>query len=329
MIMRRSIFVAPIALLTTACTMRPWTPSASVTYSGEAWAPARYVTVPAQPDIVARWQLPPTNPWARYEKYTLMTALDSVPRTEPMPDVTQLDIVHKANSAGVRVGTAGLPNDTMWMVDLRGAASVAFGAALSQTAREPVSLVLTFNNWPAENELIPAEEALSALITFAPKLPGAGDIGTRPVFLLDSWRLAYRFDEPDDDVTDNRYIINNTDLPDPASLRAQGITRVVYVVEDLDETETEEDDLHQMFLAYQAAGITIYMVDLDFLSRPVIVRDRWVEVLGPRYYYCYERHTLIDDVRFYARARGGFGGVHSGPSPLRGGGHWGVGGGGG
>ena len=326
--MRRAAVIAPLALLTSACTMRPWTPSTSVAFWSEEPPAARYVTVPSQPELIARWQLPPMNPWARYEKYTLLTALDSVPRTAPMPDVTQLDVVHKANTAAARIAAAGLPNDTMWVVDLRGAASVTFGAQLSQAAREPVSLVLTFNNWPAKNELIPAEETLAALIAFQPRLPGANDVGTRPVFMLDAWRLAYRFDEPDDDVTDNRYILNPSDLPDPSTLRASGITRVVYVVEDLDETSQEEDDLHQTFLAYQQAGITIYMVDLNFLAKP-IVHDRWNEVLAPRVCYIEYRSTLIDDPSFYARARGGFGGIHSGPSPLRGvGSAWGWGGGG-
>jgi hypothetical protein len=314
-----SALALPIALLSSACTLRPWTPSTSVAFWSEDPPAARYMTVPSQTEIITRWQLPPTNPWARYEKYTLLTALDSVPRTAPMPDVTQLDVVHKANTAAARVAAAGLPNDTMWVVDLRGAASVTFGAQLSQSAREPVSLVLTFNNWPAENELIPAEETLAALIAFQPRLPSANDVGTRPVFMLDAWRLAYRFDEPDDDITDNRYILNQSDLPDPQTLRANGIRRIVYVVEDLDETEHEEDDLQAAFLAYQDAGITIYMVDLSFLAKP-IVHDRWNEVLAPRVCYIEHRRTLIDDPLFYARARGGFGGIHSGPSPLRGGG---------
>jgi hypothetical protein len=329
--MRRSLVVAPLALFAGACTMRPSTPSTSVAY-GEETLEAHYVTVPSQGDVIARWQLPPTNPWARYEKYTLLTALDSVPRTAPMPDITQLEVVHRANAAAARVAYEGLPNDTMWLVDLRGAASVAFGARVAQSAREPVSVVLTFNNWPAEHELIPAEEALAALIAFQPKLPAANDVGTRPVFLLDSWRLAYRFDVPDDDVTDNRYVLSETDLPDPSALRAQGITRVVYVVEDLDETDREEDDLNATFLAYQAAGITLYMVDLAFLAQPLEPRRTIIEYLGPRYYFCVHRHTLLDDSAFYIRARGGFGGVHSGPSPLRGGAVvWGtrVGGGGG
>ena len=210
----------------------------------------------------------------------------------------------------------------MWVVDLRGAASVAFGASMRAIAAEPVSNVPTFNNWPAENELVPAEEALSALVSFAPRLPNA-DVGTRPIFLLDSWRLAYRFDEPDDDVTDNRYILSQTDLPDAGMLRNQGIRRIVYVVESLDDTSTEEDDLHAAFAAYQAAGIEIYMVDLGFEEQR-FERERWYDFYRPRILWIEERRTIIDDPAFYARARGGFGGIHGGltwgPGGFHGGG---------
>jgi hypothetical protein len=315
---RDALLAAPIAALASGCAMRPWTPSVSVAYYGEEAPPPRVVAVPGQPELVARWQLPPTNPWARYEKMTLIASLDSQPRAAPLPDVTQLDVVHRAQASAARVAAAGLPNDTMWVVDLRGAASVAFGAQLSRSAREPVSLVPTFNNWPADNELVPAEEALAALISYAPRTPDATATGTRPVFLLDAWRLAYRMDETDDEITDNRYIIYPSDLPDPSVLRANGISRVVYVVEDLDETTQEEDDLHPIFAAYQAAGVAIFMVDLNFLARP-IERDRWYEVLPPRRLYIEERVVIVDDPHFYARARGGFGGIHGGPSPLRGG----------
>lgn len=324
---RDTLLAAPIAALASGCAMRPWTPSVSVAYYGEDPPAPRAVAVPGQSELIAKWQLPPTNAWARYEKMTLLTSLDAHPRTAPLPDITQLEVVRHASAAAGRVAAAGLPNDTMWVVDLRGAASVAFGAQLSRAAREPVSLVPTFNNWPADNELVPAEEALAAMIAFSPRLPDPAATGTRPVFMLDAWRLAYRFDEPDDDITDNRYIIYPSDLPDPSVLRANGITRVVYVVEDLDETTQEEDDLHPIFAAYQAAGVSIFMVDLNFLARP-IERDRWYEILPPRRLYIEERVVIIDDPHFYARARGGFGGIHGGPSPIGRGGHWGGFGGG-
>jgi hypothetical protein len=314
--------VLPVAFLA-GCSLRPWTPSTVVAYWGDDTPNPQSFTVPSQTEALARWQLPATNPWGRYSKYTLLTVLDSVPRSITLPDISQLEVVVKADAAAYRVSQAGLPQDAMWMVDLRGAASVTFGASLSRRAREPVACVPTFNNWPAENELIPAEEALAALtVGMQPRLPQATDVATRPVFMLDSWRLAYRTDVPDDDVTDNRYILNSGDLPDAEALRAQGIKRVIYVVEDLDETESEEDDVHGVLLAYQQAGITIYMVDLQWLiDQPQV--NRWDELLARRAYTVEPRRTLIDDPAFYARARGGFGGIHSGPSPLRTGIGWG------
>jgi hypothetical protein len=336
----RKLLVAPIALLTAACTDRPTTPSGYAEDWSDQGAPPQIVALPSQGEAIARWQLPPTNVWARYEKYTLMSALDAVPRTAPLPDVTQLEVVQRATSAAARVASAGLPNDTMWVLDMRGAASVAFGAELSRASREPVALVPTFNNWPAENEMIPAEETLSALIAFSPRPTDPGATSTRPVFLLDAWRLAYRDDEPPDDVTDNRYILNPSELPDPAMLRAQGIRRVAYVVESLSDTTNEEDDLNPIFAAYEAAGIELYMLDLDVLLQPVAMQyDQpvvgyyyWGVWFGPRYYFaCGRRWTILDDPRFYTRAHGGFGGIHSGPSPFHSagmsfGGHYGGGG---
>ena len=67
------------------------------------------------------------------------------------------------------------------------------------------------------------------------------------------------------DVVDNRYMLSPADFPSATLLRERGITRAVYVVEDLDETEREEDDLQSTLLGWQAAGISLHMVDLSFL----------------------------------------------------------------
>jgi hypothetical protein len=320
MSLRRVLGTVPVALLSAACASRPWTPSVSVAYWAQDVPPGGTISLPTFPEAAMRWQLPPQNPWARWQKMTLLSVLDAAPqRTAELPDVAQLDVVGDAQNAATRIAAAGLPADTLWMVDLRGAASVSFGAALSRASREPVATVLTFNNWPADNEIVPAEETLSALVKMQPRLPLPSDVATRPVILLDAWRLAFREDEPDDDVTDNRYMLTPGDLPDAEALRAQGITRIVYVVEDLDDTETEEDDLHEAFMAYQAAGIAIFMVDLSFASKELHGPVVWNEVLVRRRYTVAPRITICSDVRFYARARGGFGGVHGVPSGGRGG----------
>jgi hypothetical protein len=289
--------------------------------------PYRDTAQPTNAELIARWQLPPSNLWARYQKMTLFTALDSTPRTAPMPDISQLDVVARARRAAECLAGAGLPNDTMWIVDLRGAASVAFGATLSAAAREPVSLVATFNNWPAERELIPADETLAALVAFTPRLPDPRALTTRPVFMLDAWRLAFRGDHTEDDVTDNRYMLGPTDLPDASTLRARGITRIAYMVESRDDAANEEDDLYAVFRAYQAAGITLVLMDLDVCAQPV-ARGRIDEVFVSRTYICLERRTILDDPWFYRRAHGGFGGVYAGPVYVGGGGpHYGGGGG--
>ena len=238
--MRRAFIVLPVAVYTSACSFVPFTPSTPVRYDAQTVSAGPSVVVPARPEAMSYWQLPPSNPWAPYEKLTLLSSLDTVPRAAALPNVLALPIVADAQNAAMAVSAAGLPNDTAWFVDLRGAASVVFAAALSHRAGESVSAVLTFNNWPAENELVPAEETLAALLRFAPLLPRPSEVSTRPVFLLDAWRLAYRDIVPDDDDVDNRYILNPTDLPDAEALRAHGIRRVIYVVEDLNETDVEE-----------------------------------------------------------------------------------------
>lgn len=311
--MRRALGYAPVALLTSACATRPWTESTA----DEAWAvemaPAQTVVLPSYQEAAARWQLPPQSPWAPYQKMTLLSSLGAQ-HVAMLPDVQSLEVVGRAESAGARVAAAGLPADTMWVVDLRGAASVAFGAQISRGAHEPVAPVLTFNNWPAENELVPAEETLAALATFYPAPIGTVDASAaRPIFMLDSWRLAYRDEAIDDLATDNRYLIQGSDLPDPETLRARGISRVIYVVESVDDAATEEDDLHEIFAAYQRAGVQIFMVDLDWLARPLTPRVWYTDELRTCGYVVQPRVTIVGDARFYSRSRGGFGGIHGAP----------------
>lgn len=314
--MRRAITLLPTALLATACAFRPWTPSVTVAYWSEDVPQKRLLVLPSFAALAGRWQLPPQSPWARYGKLTLLASIDGASGSRELPDVDALEVLKTAERAAGQLAVVGAPADTMWIVDVRGAASVAFGAALSKRAQTPIAPVLTFNNWPAPNELVPAEETLAALLTRTPKLPAPDELSTRPVFLLDAWRLAYRFDRPDDDVVDNRYALMPTDFPAPVALTTQGIRRVIYVVEDLDETEQEEEDLHPVLRAYYDAGIAVHMVDLAWLEALRAPLD-WPSKLGPHVLKVPPRRTLLDEPSFYARARGGFGGTHAGPSPFK------------
>jgi hypothetical protein len=325
--MRRALMVSPV-LLASGCVDRPWTPAVSVAYWGQS-PDAAVLQLPARADALRRWQLSPGDAWSPYAKYTLLTALDVVPETAELPDPTRLEEVGRASFAGQQLALNGIPPYTLFVVDLRGAASVAFGVALSRTSQEPVSLVPTFNNWPGDDELIPAEETLAALAMMWPRPPAAQQDVSTPVFLLDAWRLAYRFDDPGDETYDNRYILTAGDLPDVETLRARGIEQVVYVVGSRDTTRFEEDDMNAPFLEWQRNGIPIAMLDLDRLERPILPGD-WGQVFVDDALIVQRRVTLLDEPGFYILARGGFGGVYAHPSPLyHGGWHGGWHGGGG
>ena len=288
------------------------------------------LTVPARGDVLKAWQLPPASPWSPYEKLTLTSVMSAAPELVILPRLDDMDELRHAEMAARVVANEGLPPDAMWMVDLRGAASVAFGSALSRAARESVAVVPTFNNWPSKDELVPAEEALAAMISRPPRLPEPSDVDARPVFLLDSWRLAFKDETVDDQLMDNRYMLSPADFPSPHELFAHGISHVVYVVSDVDDAIYEEDDLNALFLAYQAAGIEIHMVDLVQLMtvrEPASVFVHWY-VNTPSRFYVVPRGTVVTDGLFYRRAHGGFGGVQgvpigAGHTFLFGGGHGG------
>lgn len=267
------------------------------------------------PQAVVSGQGPPVAPAAPLASAASGTQAE-------LPDVSRLLTVNNALAAAAQVAASGLPDDAMWVVDLRGPAAVAFGSYLSHHAQQPVSVVPTFNNWPASNELIPAEETLAALATMLPQAPPPEAQGTRPVFLLDAWRLAFRSEEIPEDVVDNRYYLTPADLPDAQRLREQGIRHVLYVVELRADVETEEDDLNAIFAAYQQAGIAVHFVDLALLAgrSPAVP---WVEVLRQSEFVIVPRRTIIYDSAFYLRARGGFGGLAARPRHY-GLGHYGV-----
>ncbi len=306
------------ALLPLACILPFSTPALA-----EEVAPLdpelRPVTVyPPNPDLVSRWQVHSDSPWAPYEKSTLLGALNAG-RPLILPDVRRLEVVQYAIEAASTVAAAGLPSDTMWVVDLRGAASVAFAATLSRRAHEPVVPVLTFNNWPADNEMVPAEEALSALTVWQPS-PASAAVDARPVFVLDAWRLSFPTAAVDDEVTDNRYMLTQADLPDPTALARQGIGRVMYLVESREDSPFEEDDLNATFLEYEAAGIELVLVDLDDLcyapDEAEFAESHGALTVGWSPWTTWARHfayvpaarpTMVNDPLFYGRARGGFG----------------------
>jgi len=317
----QSLSLLSLVTLATACSLRPFTPSVSVAFATQETPFPKAMAVPSAREVLARWELAAGDPWARYEKSTLIASLDAMGGRAELPDVAQLDVVYEATRAARRLGEVGLPARTLWLCDMRGAASVAFGAALPRYTTEAISPVLTFNNWPSETGLVPADETLAALVLMGPPRPpreaALASQGARPspashaVFLLDSWRLAYRDDDPGDDY-DNRYMLQAHDLPSVEELRRLGITRVVYLVESLDDTEGEEDDLYPVLRDWQASGIQTHFVDLPWLSELQRGLD-WERTLAPTALHIDPRPVLQDDPAFYRRARGGFGVAYGRP----------------
>jgi len=194
--MDRRYVIGTVAVFTTACaTQLPLTAALNAEYWLKDRGPLHPVSLLSYDKTVAAWQLPPQNPWAPYSKFTLLAALNGQGEQAELPDVSNLITVNNAVAAAAQVASTGLPDDAMWVVDLRGPAAVAFGSYLSTHSQQPVAVVPTFNNWPAENELVPAEETLAAMATMLPQSPLAEAQGTRPVFLLDAWRLAFRTED--------------------------------------------------------------------------------------------------------------------------------------
>ncbi len=134
------------ALLAAGCGLRPWTPSVSVAFWSEDVPVGTDVTLPSSSELARAWQLPSDVAWSKYSKGTLMSSVDPMGISATLPDVRSLEIVATAQEAASNVARGGMPSDTLWIVDLRGAASCAFGSRLSEQAREPVAPVITFNN---------------------------------------------------------------------------------------------------------------------------------------------------------------------------------------
>ena len=75
--MRVPFVLAPIAVLGSACTLRPFTPSTTlVTWSQSVPAGVDQL-LPSADSAISRWQLPPDLVWSRFSKNTLLSSLDA------------------------------------------------------------------------------------------------------------------------------------------------------------------------------------------------------------------------------------------------------------
>jgi len=325
--------LASLALSTSGCLASAgWTPS-NVLDDTYDQISARFTIVPSEAEAEERWALPAQSPWAAYAKLTPLSALGACEERMALPEVAELEVVQRAEGAAALLASYGLPPKTMWVVDMRGAASVAFGAMLSQRSSGAVAPVPVFENRPSDREVIPAKEALAALVSMSPKLPEKGDKAW-PVFLLDAWRRAY-LDSDFEGYVDNRYSLSPGALPSARVLGEQGITRVLYLVEEANDVSAEEDDVREVLAGYREAGIGVAMVDLDDLNglkappmwdpRMGVTLNVWGPGYSPYGNPLYRPFVTVYDPFYFTRPRAQMFGGWSAPSygGIGGRGHWG------
>ena len=150
------------------------------------------------------------------------------------------------------------PSKTAIVVDLPGPEAVAYAAALSDYA----DVVMTFDNWPHPNGVVPSGQTLGALLYYAEEVAEnkeKRDKDAPVVFVMDSNRLAQYKDAAN--AFDNRYIAT---MPTAENLKKNSVEGLIYAAPDKSRS-TELDDLNEDFVAYRDAGINVTMMPLtDF-----------------------------------------------------------------
>ena len=125
---------------------------------------------------------------------------------------------------------------------------------------DTAQLVPDFDNWPHPLGVVRSHETLGAIVYYAheieekkSKLPE----NAPAIFLLDSNRLTPYTDQ--DSQFDNRYLAK---LPATDILKARGITQVIYLVKDQNQTQ-ELDDINDDMVEWQKNGIDVRMLRLS------------------------------------------------------------------
>ncbi|MBM4359186.1 MAG: hypothetical protein FJ096_13860 [Deltaproteobacteria bacterium] len=226
-------------------------------------APYALRTLLESPSATPRKQL------AEPEEPSFVPLVDSLrqpltPTASPFTTSARRYVAGLANPVAAGQGAASVPpgNDAATpggavrealIVDLPSSAAIEFAAGASSVF-EPV---LLFDNWPHPRGVVPSHRALVAMLSLAEGFKLDRDRrpdDAPPMFLLGIERLATYTEGAEQ--FDNRYVAK---LPDAASLKALGITRVTYVTHGR-ETPIETEDLHDDFVAYAAAGLELRSV---------------------------------------------------------------------
>src|SRR5437868_6178839 len=146
-VMRIAWNAMPVVFLSSACVppvssefpTTPLGPSRALALSHSSTS-ADVIIEATSADVASWWQLPEGVTWQSFEKLTLVSALDGW-KGKPLPDVRDLAVVKRAAAAGANAARLCSSAGTIWIVDMRGAGSVAFGQAMSRASAQPVALV--------------------------------------------------------------------------------------------------------------------------------------------------------------------------------------------
>ena len=144
------------------------------------------------------------------------------------------------------------------ILDLPGPQAVAAAAAMAGA----FAPILTIDNLPHPNGVVPAADTLGALIYWRPELAVRSAYRSNDplLFILEGERLRAYGNEPG--RFDNR---SRARLPDATGFRALGIERILYVRQHRG-TVVEADDLNGLFISCADSGIEVRHLALDSLD---------------------------------------------------------------
>lgn len=235
-------------------------------------------------DLSRVWGPHANSPWTPFHCLTLFVALDYLKREVVGPcDADPWPV--KAFQPQPWIDSSALI-----IVDMPGPKSVALGACLAVSGCD---LVCTFNNWPHALGVIKPEQTLAALLRYASWLdekraafPTPGPVA----WLCDAGRLGTVKGRPGD--FDNRYYLEDTLMPGSKFLRAQGISKIVYVSASPDVSNA---DITVHLREYQKDGFPVSLV--------VVANDGSIQPPEPLDLPIKEFSTI----GFFRSSAGGFG----------------------
>ena len=238
---------------------------------------------------------PAASRWAVWAKPVLFTDLstgDEALPSRPVGEALSIDWIKIFTPAPVVI------------VDLPGAQSILYAPAFAKVGFQPVPLFNCCSSSSAD-EVLPTMELRSGLVR------GAADLQTislspaaPPAFLLDADRLTGR-QIPSSGKFDNRWMAFPQDFPSGTFLRESGLASILLVQAD---SVKPQEDLRQVFLRWQEAGLQIFSKSLEDALPPAPI-----EVTPtPIYRWFFQRALAMAGFRHNSAA--GFGSVVPDPS---------------